>query len=166
MGVATSPLCALFNHGCEPNAVVVFPRAGEGMKAVAIADIKAGEEVRGSTSTHHSLNISQVLTSYIDLSIPYAERHADLHERYRFDCACTLCARNADPSFVDPRWCLLHPGCASGGHGRMPDLRHQGDATVRCSCGETFIVDVPPLRVAVEMGKQILVQDEEGKLGE
>lgn len=46
VGVATSPICALFNHGCDPNAVIVFPRAGAGMCVVAITDIEPGQEVR------------------------------------------------------------------------------------------------------------------------
>lgn len=45
VGVATSPSCALFNHSCAPNAVIVFPKKGTGMNVVAIADIKQGEEV-------------------------------------------------------------------------------------------------------------------------
>lgn len=45
VGVATSAVCALFNHACVPNAVIVFPKAGTGMNVVAINDIAAGEQV-------------------------------------------------------------------------------------------------------------------------
>jgi hypothetical protein len=45
IGVAVSPGIALCNHSCEPNAVVVFPKGGEGMCPVAISDIPEGGEV-------------------------------------------------------------------------------------------------------------------------
>jgi SET and MYND domain-containing protein len=51
VGVATSPICALFNHGCDPSAVIVFPKVGTGMNVVAIANIKAGDEVSYADST-------------------------------------------------------------------------------------------------------------------
>jgi hypothetical protein len=49
IGVFVSPVVALINHACEPNAVVVFPSSGgESREAratvVAIREIKAGEE--------------------------------------------------------------------------------------------------------------------------
>ncbi|WOO84849.1 Histone-lysine N-methyltransferase ASHR1 [Vanrija pseudolonga] len=150
IGVATSPVCALFNHSCEPNAVVVFPRGGKDMQVVAISDIRPGEEV---------------LTSYIDVSLPYAERQKDLSERYGFDCKCSLCEQNADLAWVDPRWSVLHPGCKEDGRGRMPDLRHDGEATVKCAaCGDTFGINVPALRVLIERGKATLAKDEAGGL--
>ena len=41
-----SPLVALCNHSCDPNAVVVFPNgAGQGMEIIAIREIAQGEEV-------------------------------------------------------------------------------------------------------------------------
>lgn len=46
------------------------------------------------------------------------------------------------------------------------DLRHNGEATVRCSCGETFTVDARALRELVESGKKMLAEDEAGELGE
>lgn len=50
IGVAISPLVALFNHSCEPTAVVVFPAGslandGKGMVVNALRDLEEGEEV-------------------------------------------------------------------------------------------------------------------------
>lgn len=64
LGVASSPPIAMFNHSCEPNAVVVFPNGGEGrrkgagggdwrgMEVIALRDIEEGEEVRETPSGH------------------------------------------------------------------------------------------------------------------
>ncbi|KAF9041558.1 hypothetical protein BJ165DRAFT_1530272 [Panaeolus papilionaceus] len=104
LGVCVSPVVALFNHGCEPNAVVVFPRSGrEGkrgtkgkgktkgdgkgggkeemdpmMHVVAIRDIEPGEEI---------------LTAYIDTTLPRERRQTYLKETYFFECDCGLCRR-------------------------------------------------------------------------
>ena len=40
-----SPLVALANHSCAPNAVVVFPTGGREMAVVAISDIGPDSEV-------------------------------------------------------------------------------------------------------------------------
>ena len=45
IGVAMSPIVALCNHSCQPNAAVVFPAGGGEMVIVAIGDIQPGEEV-------------------------------------------------------------------------------------------------------------------------
>lgn len=51
LGSSVSPLVALINHSCDPNAVVVFPRSqgpnGDEprMKVVAIKPILPGQEV-------------------------------------------------------------------------------------------------------------------------
>lgn len=46
LGIAVSPLLALCNHSCEPNAIVVFPDGVRGgMQLIAIRDVQAGEEV-------------------------------------------------------------------------------------------------------------------------
>jgi len=52
IGVCISPTVALFNHSCEPNAVLVFPRSESRSKkdepmvgVVTVKDIAANEEV-------------------------------------------------------------------------------------------------------------------------
>jgi len=52
IGVCISPTVALFNHSCEPNAVLVFPRSEYWSKkdepmveVVTVKDIAANEEV-------------------------------------------------------------------------------------------------------------------------
>ena len=50
IGIAVSPVVALINHSCEPNAVVVFPRAGPlerepRIEVIALRPIKEDEEV-------------------------------------------------------------------------------------------------------------------------
>jgi hypothetical protein len=49
IGVALSPVIALINHSCIPNAVVVFPssksKEGNKMKVIAIRDINPASEV-------------------------------------------------------------------------------------------------------------------------
>jgi hypothetical protein len=58
IGVFVSPVVALFNHNCVPNAAVVFPelgnQTGKEVTAIVIAlrDISPGEEV--SYITHQS----------------------------------------------------------------------------------------------------------------
>ncbi len=51
IGVCISPTVALFNHSCEPNAVLVFPRSEHRLKkeeplveVVTVREIAAGEE--------------------------------------------------------------------------------------------------------------------------
>ncbi|KAJ7129082.1 hypothetical protein C8R46DRAFT_925638 [Mycena filopes] len=100
LGAGVAPSIALINHACEPNAVVVVPRASSAaaarrmeplMHVVALRDIAPGEEI---------------LTAYIDTTLPREQRRAALRETYHFECVCTLCGAAGDA--VDPRssvWC-------------------------------------------------------------
>jgi len=51
IGVGVSPVLSLFNHSCQPNAVLVFPGSPRGNKGspsmhlVCIRDINPGDEV-------------------------------------------------------------------------------------------------------------------------
>lgn len=51
IGLAVSPVLSLFNHSCEPNAVLVFPGSSRGekgspsMELVCIREINPGDEV-------------------------------------------------------------------------------------------------------------------------
>ncbi|GAA5972982.1 hypothetical protein JCM11641_000350 [Rhodosporidiobolus odoratus] len=94
IGVSISPLTALFNHSCAPNAVVVFPdfpsrKSTKHMAVVALRDIATGEEV---------------VTSYIDIGLPKELRQKELKQRYYFDCDCSAC--KGDRTAVDPREAL------------------------------------------------------------
>ncbi|WFD03578.1 hypothetical protein MOBT1_002271 [Malassezia obtusa] len=134
IGVSISVPVALCNHACEPNAVVVFPVAGQRtMRVVAIRPIEPGEEIR---------------TSYVDLAETHAQRQATLQERYLFRCTCALCRRGERPprSWTDPRtafWCRT-PSCT--GWAAMPDWRRlpldeESVATGPCNrCGQTSTV--------------------------
>jgi SET and MYND domain-containing protein len=127
------------------------------------------------------MQLTQILTAYIDVSLPLAERQADLRARYGFVCDCALCAKGEN--WADPRWSVRHSGCTSGGIAPMPgaylastaagvcpklttDLSLPGDAEVLCSCGQSFSTSVPSLRGLIEAGKRLLAADEDGELGE
>ncbi|KAG2140635.1 hypothetical protein DEU56DRAFT_735015 [Suillus clintonianus] len=101
VGVSVSPLVALFNHSCDPSAVIVFPRSSQNpaeepqMQVIALRDISPNEE-----ADHW-----QILTSYIDTTLPRSLRQAALKETYDFTCKCELCR---DSNKIDPResiWC-------------------------------------------------------------
>lgn len=88
IGVAINPTVALFNHSCWPNAAVVFPSGTKaGMHVVALRPIGADEEV---------------VTSYVDISLPAALRRQALERQYYFECACELCSRGPEAG-RDPR---------------------------------------------------------------
>lgn len=178
------------NHSCEPNAVVVFPR-GQGMgQMVAIRPIQPNEEVR---QLPYPLTVpwavaanAQILVCYIDVASPFSQRQSELSSRYDFTCDCSLCQREQDASWVDPRWCLLHPGCKLSGKGRMidsikwdtvpSDLRpgmasgvsqskSSASSAIRCSaCGETYEVRERLLMTALSRAKSFLRSDEDGWL--
>ncbi|WWC91972.1 uncharacterized protein L201_006925 [Kwoniella dendrophila CBS 6074] len=153
IGVSNSPLMALSNHSCDPNAVVVFPNGGKFMELIAIKDIQPNEEI---------------LTSYIDLSCPYSIRQRDILERYRFSCNCTLCEKGkSDENWVDPRWCVKHIGCKKGeqGKGKMPDKGLIGKISIKCdTCDENFEIDSHRVLSEVQRGVDLLDQDEIGQL--
>ncbi|KZT20922.1 SET domain-containing protein [Neolentinus lepideus HHB14362 ss-1] len=94
IGVLLSPLAALFNHSCDPSAVIVFPTLPAAadnlkLKVVCIKDVQPDEEI---------------FTSYIDTTLPYFLRQISLLETYDFRCDCTLCSRQStSQDAVDPR---------------------------------------------------------------
>ncbi|WWC95096.1 hypothetical protein V866_001948 [Kwoniella sp. B9012] len=153
IGVSNSPLMALSNHSCDPNAIVVFPNGAKYMELIAIKDIQLDEEI---------------LTSYIDLSCPYDIRQRDLKERYRFQCDCTLCEKSKDPGvdWVDPRWCVRHEGCKGGdGKGKMPVKGSKGVVSVKCDkCQEDIKVDATEVLSVVQRGVDVLDSDEHRQL--
>lgn len=115
------------------------------MEVVAITDIYEGEEVRLCLFFRRSSRFAdmvlsprfhkQILTSYIDISLPRALRQADLLKRYFFACDCTLCSKyTTEPGWVDPR------------EARLPSNGGEG------------------LEVWVKEGMKLLKMEEEGRL--
>lgn len=91
-------MVALINHSCDPNAVVVFPRAGSNsydeplMHVIALKHIAPNEEI---------------LTAYIDTTLPTAKRQALLKDTYHFTCQCGLCkpTHGATSDLREAMWC-------------------------------------------------------------
>jgi len=75
-GSAAYLVASLFNHSCEPNLDVVFPRNDATVALRAARDIEPGE---------------QLSISYMDQGQPYAARQRHLRWAYGFACACALC---------------------------------------------------------------------------
>ena len=58
LGACVSPVVALLNHSCDPNAIIVFPRVGKKdqesqMQVVALKDISPNEEVGNTMLAHY-----------------------------------------------------------------------------------------------------------------
>ncbi|GAA5868574.1 hypothetical protein JCM3774_005433 [Rhodotorula dairenensis] len=147
IGVSISPLTALINHSCVPNAVVVFPSlpsststSSRNMAVVALRDLEPGEEV---------------VTSYVDLSLPRSERQRELEERYKFRCRCQGCTAPASKA-VDPREAMLCPVAARSGCEGLIAIPEDSDATldkVQCPrCGTT--APYKDVRPAIEAAKK------------
>ncbi|RDB18387.1 Histone-lysine N-methyltransferase ASHR1 [Hypsizygus marmoreus] len=103
VGASISPVVALINHSCDPNAVVVFPRASDipssqepQMQVIALRAIQPDEEI---------------LTSYIDTTLPKDQRQKALQETYNFDCSCDLCKISTE---IDPREAIWCPNSCGG----------------------------------------------------
>jgi len=118
----------------------VFPRAlGSSideplMQVAVLRDIFPGEEV---------------LTAYVDTSLPRAMRQQSLKETYNFTCNCTLCAI---PPLPDPResmWCPKSCG------GMCPLPTEENDFT-RCSQCNTVVKTTDAVLDAVRIGQEAL----------
>ncbi|KAI0341475.1 SET domain-containing protein [Trametopsis cervina] len=102
LGVCVSPTFALVNHSCEPNAVLVFPRASSNkvqepqMQLVVIRPIAPEEEI---------------LTSYVDITSPRDIRRRALSETYKITCECSLCRK---PTHLDLRQSMTCPKACGG----------------------------------------------------
>lgn len=148
VGVSVSPLVALFNHSCDPGAVIVFPRTSWNpveepqMQVIALRDISPNEEI---------------LTSYIDTTLPRSLRQAALKETYDFTCQCELCD---DDNNTDPRESIWCPK-SCGGMCPAPS-----DESETCQCVKCHAVVVTPgfimdmLRIGQEaLAKATSIQD-------
>nr|ODN93342.1 hypothetical protein L203_00613 [Cryptococcus depauperatus CBS 7841] len=151
IGVSISPLVALTNHSCEPSAVAVFAQGGCELDVVALRDIQIDEEI---------------LISYIDTSTPHSHRQTELYDRYCFNCNCTLCLKSEqDESWIDPRWCVWHPGCRKKGIGKMPSHAAVEETRIKCGeCHEIFSVDIDRLKTLTKKGLDLLTDEERGCL--
>ncbi|KAF9226289.1 SET domain-containing protein [Gyrodon lividus] len=141
IGVSVSPLVALINHSCLPNAVVVFPRGGKKkakepvMNIVALRDIAPEEEV---------------LTAYMDTTLPKSQRQKVLEETYSFTCQCPLCTQ--DSTIIDPREAVWCPK-SCGGTCPLPNEENQ---LCRCMKCKAVITDPQAVIDAARIGKEAL----------
>ena len=107
IGVSISPLTALINHSCAPNAVVVFPNrpTGNSPPSFSKLDVSSARQFMQVLAIRPIAPGEEILTSYIDLSLPRRMRIADLKERYYFDCDCLACEEGKirSANLVDPR---------------------------------------------------------------
>ncbi|KAG2035155.1 hypothetical protein BDR03DRAFT_868689 [Suillus americanus] len=148
VGVSVSPLVALFNHSCDPGAVIVFPRSSRNpaeepqMQVIALRDISPNEEI---------------LTSYIDTTLPRSLRQAALKETYDFTCQCELCH---DDNKIDPREAIWCPK-SCGGMCPAPSDESEIYQCVKCRAVVAtpgFIIDA--LRIGQEaLEKATSIQD-------
>ncbi|KAN0111816.1 hypothetical protein V8E52_008196 [Russula decolorans] len=141
LGVCVSPLIALVNHSCDPNAVVVFPRSAKDpasqepeAQVIAIRDISPGKEI---------------LTSYIDTSLPRVQRQAALSATYNFSCECGLCSQ---PPAPDPREALA---CPKNCGGACPFPSEEVPLT-RCVKCKAVVASTDAVLDAVRVGQEAL----------
>ncbi|KAF8503136.1 SET domain-containing protein [Gautieria morchelliformis] len=129
LGTCVSPLAALFNHSCLPNAVIVFPHTSNSnsrpslqepvLHVVALRNISPGEEV---------------LTAYIDTTLPAPQRQQSLQATYNFTCACVLCSHTG----IDAREAVWCPKVC-GGLCPAPFGEEQIEPLPRCAnCRATY----------------------------
>ncbi|KAK6541000.1 hypothetical protein TWF694_008381 [Orbilia ellipsospora] len=74
IGICLTYQAAMFNHSCDPNAVMLF----DGRRLV----VRSLKEIAKDT---------EITISYIDNLMTGKERRRELSERYFFDCKCSKC---------------------------------------------------------------------------
>ncbi|KAK0217419.1 hypothetical protein EDD85DRAFT_962065 [Armillaria nabsnona] len=141
LGASVSPTVALINHSCDPNAVIVFPRASANpqaeeplMHVVVLRNIVPGEEI---------------MTAYIDTTLPRSLRQEGLKETYHFDCRCHLCG---SPPDVDPRESMWCPK-ACGGTCPLPT---EENPLTRCNECKSAVQSTDAVLDAVRVGQEAL----------
>ncbi|KAK6971887.1 histone-lysine N-methyltransferase ASHR1 [Favolaschia claudopus] len=155
LGASVSPPVALINHSCDPNAVVVFPRSRPNnqeplMQVVALREISANEEI---------------LTAYIDTTLPKAQRQTSLRETYLFSCACALCM-STQSDLRDSVWCPkacggVCPAPTEGKFTRLPrscTYPHNGteNSLSRCTQCLSALQKTDEVLDALRIGQQAL----------
>ncbi|GJJ07795.1 hypothetical protein Clacol_002000 [Clathrus columnatus] len=128
LGTCLSPVTSFLNHSCQPNAVVVFPKAHSRkttlsepiLNVVALRDIPPNEEV---------------LISYVDTTFSTPQRQQILKETYNFTCTCPLCSKSTTD--LDQHEVVFCPKDC-GGRCNAPFLSSQHvNLTWRCSSCNT-----------------------------
>lgn len=76
-GTALFRVANTLNHSCQPNCQFASTTNDHRLAVVATRDIPPGAEL---------------LVSYIDESLPFADRQKELLERYCFRCSCPKCS--------------------------------------------------------------------------
>ncbi|KAF3086663.1 hypothetical protein TWF569_008562 [Orbilia oligospora] len=80
IGLCLAYQSAMFNHSCDPNAVMMFDG-----RQLSIRSLK---EITKDT---------EITISYIDNLASRKERKEELKSRYFFDCSCSLCSSGVQP---------------------------------------------------------------------
>lgn len=83
LGLCLEPCLALFNHSCEPNAII--KSEGRIVSLRALKSIKKDQEI---------------CIQYIDLNADVHARRAQLSSRYWFSCSCARCIRELKESAI------------------------------------------------------------------
>ncbi|KAF9236037.1 hypothetical protein BU15DRAFT_50600 [Melanogaster broomeanus] len=144
IGVSVSPLVALINHSCLPNAVVVFPHSGKSHTKEPVMHIVALRDVAVGKRYFH------VLTAYMDTTLPKSERQKILEETYNFTCQCPLCKQ--DSAVIDPREAVWCPKSCGG----MCVLPNEEDQLSRCIKCKAAITDPQAVIDAARIGQEAL----------
>ncbi|KAL1743961.1 hypothetical protein HDZ31DRAFT_83068 [Schizophyllum fasciatum] len=141
VGACVSPVVSLINHSCSPNAAIVFPRMSKDpsiqepqISVVALRDIQPTE---------------QILTSYIDTTLPRTLRRRELMEAYSFTCECSLCVAT-HPAEPDPREAVWCPKSCGG----MCSLPTEENSLSQCAACKAAIKDTDAVLDAVRIGQQ------------
>ncbi|EPS40877.1 hypothetical protein H072_5238 [Dactylellina haptotyla CBS 200.50] len=80
IGICLTYQAAMFNHSCDPNAIMLFD--GRRLSVRSLKDIAKDTEIT---------------ISYIDNLMTRKERKRELSSRYFFDCKCSLCSTKTQP---------------------------------------------------------------------
>ncbi|KAF8173082.1 hypothetical protein BJ912DRAFT_1024948 [Pholiota molesta] len=145
LGACVSPTVALINHSCDPNAVVVFPRAG--------GEARKDDEplMQVIALKYIALMRRSILTSYIDATLPRERRQKFLKETYHFTCVCRLCSPPPEAP-VDMREAMWCPKKCGG----VCPLPTEENSFTRCSRCKAPVKDTDAVLDAVRVGQEAL----------
>ncbi|KAI8986911.1 SET domain-containing protein [Trametes punicea] len=142
IGICVAPTIAFANHSCDPNAVIVFPRAPNtpmskepSLNLIALRDVAPGKEVR---------------IAYVDTTLPKRLRHKELKETYNFACRCKLCTTQMS---IDPREALWCPK-SCGGTCSLPTEAENNLS--RCAKCKAVVANPEAVLDAVRIGQDAL----------